>query len=153
MIQLPELKVVARTFFDRDEVLRKMDRETLRFLRRIGGFVRLTARRSIKRAPKKAGGKGSPIGKPPYSRTGALRQNIFFAFDDGSGQHTVIIGPSKLNKPYEDAPAVLEYGGRTIRRKKSGEERVAIYPPRPYMRPAFDAAMSRLDKLWAESVK
>lgn len=136
-------------FFDRAEVIRKVDALTRKTLSRAGAFVRQRARSSIRKAPAetlssmspeqlerwrrraaiaKHYGKPAPPkprrvsapGQPPYSHTGDLRK-ILFAYD--SPRQSVVIGPVKLNKS-GSAPEVLEYGGNGVQ-------------ARPYMGPAL----------------
>ncbi|MEN6385140.1 MAG: hypothetical protein ABFD79_08055, partial [Phycisphaerales bacterium] len=58
---------VKTLFFDRPAVLAAVDSATRKVLNRIGGMIRLTARRSIKKAPN--GKAVSKPGKPPLSHT------------------------------------------------------------------------------------
>ena len=75
-------------------------------LTRIGGAIRLTARRSIKRSKKP-----SVAGTPPHTQTGKLRESILYAVED----KTVYIGPSmqmisKVGASHEHG--LVEYGGK-----------------------------------------
>jgi len=148
-------------FFDRARVKQAMDKATRRVLNRFGGFVRLTARRSIRR--RKA---VSEPGRPPTSRTGLLRRNIWYAYDPSA--RSVVVGPVPIRQR-SDAPAILEYGGVTKRRvievknRQTGRRefrysrnvrpRRVRYRPRPYMSPAFDLGKQRLNEFWRNSVR
>lgn len=93
--------------------------------------------------------KSSRPGTPPISRTGLLRQFIFFAYDWNKA--SVVIGPAKLNKPGA-APNALEYGGTTQAGPKNARRTVKI-AARPFMRPAFDAELPKAASMWADSIK
>lgn len=147
-------------FFDRPAVMRSMDRKTRYVLASFGGLVRTTSRRSIRRRKSDS----SQPGSPPFSKTGLLRDHIYFAAEPS--RRNVVIGPAKLNKP-GDVPALLETGGSVTRRvfaiekggktelrssRKAPPKRVA-YEPRPYMKPAMDKSLPKLDGLWQQSVR
>lgn len=88
-----------------DAVTKLLDRQTRRAFSRAGGYIRATAKRSIK----KRQGTSKP-GDPPYSHTGLLKNFIFFSYDPH--QKSVIVGPEKLTRRgAEGAPKALEYGG------------------------------------------
>lgn len=100
-------------FFDRQRVLAATDRATRRALSRAGAFIRRTAKGLIRKRKK-----ASVPGQPPTSRTGILRNFLFFAYDPS--QRSVVIGPAKTNQVFFDGngqpvtgtvPEVLEYGG------------------------------------------
>jgi hypothetical protein len=109
---------------------------------RQGALIRMIARRSIRK--RKA---NSQPGNPPTSRTGLLRNFIFFSWDPGS--QSVIVGPERLNLTGK-TPKTLEYGGTNQTR---GKNRRARYKARPYMRPALNVAMARLPELWKNAIK
>ena len=132
-------------FFDRARVQAATDRAQRRVLRRFGAFVRQRARTSIR--PRKG---TSPPGQPPYSHTGLLRRNIYFAYEPM--RRSVIVGPVRLNAKAGEAPRLLETGGRTLRRHR-GRLQPAIYRPRPYMLPAFAAEQQKLPSLWKNSIR
>lgn len=154
-------------FFDRPKVIAMMDDRARRFLGRFGGFVRKTSRRSIR---KRKSGPPSPAGQPPRSRTGLLRDNIFYSADPN--RRSVVIGPVRLNKTSGEIPELLEYGGTAERpayevRTDAGETRVLLrrplfgdarritqtveYPARPYMQPAFQKGLDRQSQFWRQS--
>lgn len=155
---------------------RHMDRAAYKTLMKVAGYVRTTAKRSIRTAPgdgqtktqrqrkKTRGGKqrgarnkptfaSSQPGRPPKSKKGnRLRSSIFFDWDKTT--KSVVIGPIRawsgkaLYRPLtrRTIPAVLEYGGREVRRRKVQGVNMARkkkkWPTiirienRPFMRPA-----------------
>lgn len=150
-------------FFDRPAILNAVDKATVKVLSRFGSFVRTRASSSIKPVPKKAstrakrgiliGGKSSP-GNPPVSHTGLLKDFIFFFFD--AGNRSVIVGAAKLSGLIGDAPHALEHGGTSTAfvGKRGNRKRISTrVRARPFMAPAFAAERSKLDSLWANSVK
>lgn len=142
---------IKTLFFDRQRVLKAVDSARRKVLSKFGAFVRQRARSSIR-----PGGKGNIVskpGQPPRSHVGLLKRFLFFAFDETS--KSVVIGPAKINTGTE-APSVLEHGGTTlVRGTRHGQtiSRQVRIAPRPYMGPADAAERSKLDPLWANSVK
>ncbi len=139
------LDQVTSRFFDRQRVLAATTRAQRRVLSRFGAFVRRRSQTSIR--PRK--GTSRP-GAPPHSHTGLLRRNIYFSYEPN--RRSVVIGPVRLNAKGGDAPRLLETGGRIMRRR-GGRLHPAIYRPRPFMRPAFEAEQQKLPSLWAKSVR
>ncbi len=132
-------------FFDRQRVLASTNKAERKVLSKFGAFVRQRSRTSIR--PRKG---SSPPGSPPFSHTGLLRRNIFFAFDPGA--RSVVIGPTLLNAKAGVAPRLLEHGGTATLRRGS-RLRPAVYRPRPYMRPAFETEQQKLPSLWKNSIR
>lgn len=96
-------------FFDRPEMLRRMDRKEARDLSRLGAYARNAIRKSMR--PGK-GNKTSAPGKPPLYHTGALRDGILFAYEPS--RHSVVVGARKLNgRAAQGVPRVLNEGGST----------------------------------------
>jgi len=131
---------VKELFFDREKVIRSVERGQRRAMTRVGGFVRTTARRSIRKRKR-----ASEPGKPPSSHTGLLRGGIFFNYEPDQG--TVVIGPVKFKN--SNAPEVLEYGGTaTIRRRNTKNEKKRVervrVRARPYMGPALETSRERI---------
>ncbi len=136
---------VKYLFFDSGKVRAATSRAERRVLSRFGAFVRRGARSSIRKR------KGtSQEGKPPSSHTGLLKKFIFFAYEPQ--RQTVVIGPARLNQKTGDAPAALEYGGRS--RVFSGRRRHTVtIRPRPLMGPAFEREKPKLPGMWRDSIK
>jgi len=141
-------------------------------LRASGGYIRLFARRSMKRVPmpgkrkmaawKKdyqawvTGGKEglappfpsappSPKNTPPRARLGLVKL-IAFAYEPN--RRSVVVGPIKLRKTPGDTLEMLEYGGTTTR-----HGRTARYPARPFMEPARQAEEANVIARWRNSLK
>lgn len=165
---------VKELFFDRPAVQAAVGRGRLKALNRIGGYLRLTARRSIR----KRKGTSAP-GRPPHSHVGLLRDNVFYSYD--RAQDSVVVGPALLASRDQDGrptggmtvPQVLEQGGairvREVlvggrwRRAKSNRSTggkptrmtTANIEPRPTMGPALDQARraDKLSEFWKDVVR
>lgn len=130
-IQGRSLDQFKGAFFDREAVLKLMDRATAKALSKFGAFVRRRAQTSL-RYRTKASAPGSPPSahksalsgikpgnlKRKNQPTSPLRGFIFFAYDKET--QSVIIGPAKTNQVFFEGnrrpvtgtvPSVLEYGG------------------------------------------
>lgn len=81
-------------------------------------------------------------GKPPKNVLGTLKRLIFFSLDPGIDG--VVIGPVKVSSSTTDAPHVLEFGGINQDKK--------FIAARPYMRPALEKNIPKLESLWQDSV-
>jgi hypothetical protein len=131
-------------FFDRPAITNAMSKATRQALSKFGSFVRTRARTSIRKRKR-----ASDPGQPPSSHTGLLRRNIFFGYD--RQRESVVIGPTKLNAAGRGSPtipAVIEEGGRAVNAKGRG----IIIAPRPYMKPAYDAELPNVDRLWQNAL-
>lgn len=164
-----DFHVPEKAFF---AVKRLLDDATIGPMNRIGGFIRLTAARSMrnKRYPQTAA-----AGEPPYSHLGLIKRLMAYSYDPSAG--SLIAGPMAINTPSDSGeftvPQLLEFGGRhrirekrtffalpkgtTKVKKKKGRiqntVRVTLkegtyveYPPHPFMGPALEKAM-QADKL------
>jgi hypothetical protein len=138
--------------FNGAKVHKATNRATFENLTHAAAAIRLTARRSIKKAPKargraaqgrfKAVGKTqpSPPGKPPHTRKGQIKRAILYAVERKAGR--AFIGPT-----YEAmgmSASAHEFGGRF---------RGQRYRKRPFMGPALKENVPRLPRLWAGSVR
>lgn len=166
-------------FFDR-LIHTSVDKATMKNLSKFGAFVRRTAKGLIRKVGKK--GTPSKPGQPPKSRTGILKEFIFFAFDPAA--RSVVVGPAKTNqvffngagKPVKGTvPAVLEFGGsigvlewylegrkKWVRadlrfKRKLAERKTRIrtvkVAARPYMQPAFKKEAPKFASIWADTVR
>jgi hypothetical protein len=129
---------IKQLFLDRPAIARYLDRKTIRVFKRFGAFVRLVAQRSMRRRKT-----ASPPGQPPSVHKGQLRKFIFFSLDER--RKSVVIGPILLS-PDSPVPALHEHSG--TRRYGS---RIAKYPKREYMNPAFREGLSRLAQFYKEA--
>ena len=127
-------------FFDRDAVLKRLDRSEARLLSRAGAFVRTRARRSIRKRKRI-----SAPGKPPSSHTGFYKKSILFGYD--KKKRSVVIGPS-ANFGGSKVPSLLEFGGRGKYQGKT-----AIYKARPHMGPALEAEKDNFPTLFTNSIR
>ncbi len=138
---------VKRLFMDRDRVIRATDRAQRRALSRIGGYVRTTAKRSIRKRKKK-----SEPGKPPSSHSGELRGGIWFSYEPR--EKTVVIGPVSFGT---GVPSVLEHGGtinvKTDRRGTPGRSETVRIKARPYMGPAERDARERIPDAFRNAIR
>jgi len=144
---------VTNLFFDRATVIKAVDAGRRKALNRIGGFLRTTAKRSIR----KRKGTSAP-GQPPSSHVGLLRDHIYYSYDPVS--QSVVIGPALITSNHKTAtpinatvPQVLEYGGRVLRRKNNRTIQTVV-APRPFMGPAMQTARKadKLEQAWKDVI-
>ncbi len=140
------VNVNFKMFFDRPAVESATSRMGRKVLTRFGGYVRLTAKRSMRRRKK-----SSAPGSPPSAHEGSLKKTIFFGYD--RERESVVAGP--LGFKGSNAPEILEHGGETTimrRDKKTGKlvaKRIKIQP-RPFMDPAFEKGRKKLPEFWKQ---
>lgn len=160
---------MGKVTLDAKKVVDAVERSKVRVFRKIGAFVRRTARGLIRKSTKT-----SRPGEPPKGKTNKLKGAILF---DASGR-SVVIGPAltpratKQGEPVTSTvPRVLEEGG-SIRvtevlyrgrwvRPRSGQKvaglprrvRTVKVEARPYMGPALQKEMPKLPELWRDSVR
>lgn len=112
-----DLSVVAEFFFDRKKVIDAMDRKVAKAMNFIGGTLRKTAKRSVRKSTKNKphGVEGGPV----RTQTGIYPKTILYEYDPR--KKTVICGPKKLSitdavQPVNrsSVPELLEKGGRAI---------------------------------------
>jgi len=144
--------MTSRSAFEGGKVRDAASRANFANLTHAAAAIRLTARHSIRKAPKargrdakgrfKSAGKTQPSmpGSPPHTRKGQLKRAILYAVE--RKKQYAVIGPA-----YEmmgTAASAHEFGGRF---------RGQRYPRRPFMSPALRENLPRLSKLWAGSVR
>lgn len=168
------------SFFDRDAIMKAVDKGLRKQLGWLGGYVRRAAKNSLKTQE----GSSKP-GSPPFSHTGVLKNFIFYTYDFKT--QTVIIGPAATTQKnarsygnYKTIPETLEYGGmirvrehqlrsgKWIRtdmrfRLNAGHYRSAIGKPqrqrllnieaRPFMQPVFKRSLIKFRKRLVNFVK
>ncbi len=136
------IKLISKSFFDRPAVERAAAKASSFNLGKFGAFVRQTAQKSIAERPGIA-----PPGHPPYSHTGLLKKNIFFAYDKES--KSVVVGAIPINTDAPSGvPLLLEEGGQVSR-----GGRTVTYSPRPYMLPAFNRERADMSRFWRGTIK
>lgn len=155
-------------FLDRPAVMKAMNKKSLSAQRRMGAFVRRSAKSSL-RYRKKASAPGSP----PSVHRGAMsltktnrkgvtktvgaspfRELLFFAYD--SARKSTVVGQVVFRKSNR-VIRVQEHGGdidvtRLVfpsSSQRAKRERVTIkLPPRPTMKPALAANMKKFPELF-----
>jgi len=130
-------------FFDPKKILDPAEKATQQMLSKFGGYVKRTAKNSIKTSEE-----FSKPGQPPKSRGGKVRYKdfVFYVYDRALKE--VVIGAVLLpRKTSTKVPQVLEYGGTKEANEFKGRVHKKIatsQTERPHMRPAFDKAVKRL---------
>lgn len=111
------LEVTKQFFFDRARVVAMVNARERRAMVKIGGFIRVTAKRSMRKSTKTK--PYSAVGQPPRYHTKLIRDFIYFSYSPTT--HSVVAGPEKLRvnpivKPVSQPtiPALHEYGGTAI---------------------------------------
>jgi hypothetical protein len=125
----------CRLRFDARKIKNKADAGTFKGLNHAAAAIRLTARRSIRRSPKK-----SSSGKPPHTRRGLLKRALLYNVD--KSKMRAVIGPA-----YSIAGrsgCAHEFGGKYYGRK---------YPARSFMGPALKVNKQRISSFWSASIK
>lgn len=136
----PIIGIKYSQFFDRKTVIDAVESAERKQLSKAGAFVRIRARRSIRKRKSV-----SKPGKPPTSQTGEYRRTILFGYDRRAG--SVVIGPS-ANFGGSGVPSLLEFGGTARRRGRR-----VRYLPRPHMRPALEAEAPKFPSLFKNAVR
>ena len=145
-------------FFDRDAVMKAVDKGVRKLMGWFGGYCRKVARNSLK----EENGTSRP-GQPPFVHTTYKRRrmgrdrkllaqpqtrlqykdSILYSLD--MNKRETVIGPFLFNgaRTSPTVPELLEVGGQVQRNGK-----ILTYRARPHMHPAFEAALRRFqDKL------
>lgn len=160
------IRVDYSQFFDRDAVIKAIDRAERSKLSKAGSFVRRRVRSSIRKRKKV-----SAPGQPPSSHDGMYRKSILFGYDQDTG--SVVIGPS-ARFGNSEVPTLLEFGGtvtgtrlvpvesgggrddggrfiaRTTRLKRV--KGTFTYAARPHMGPALEAEAPNFPNLFRNAV-
>jgi hypothetical protein len=109
-IRPPKFALSAKikdVFFDRAGVIAKIGAANAKALNRVGGALRLTARRKLRRRKK-----ASQPGQPPSVHSQddfATLKNILYGLQ---GQSSVLIGPRALNQSRGTIPGLHEFSGQ-----------------------------------------
>ena len=172
----------ARGTLETAKVVRAADRANFTNLTHAAAAIRLTARRSIKKAPKVGGrdaqgrfrssGKTqpSPPGKPPRTRKGQIKRAILYAVErsgartgnNASSRGRYARGPSRVLRDNASpgtgcrafiGPTYEAMGMSASAHEFGGRFRGQRYRARPFMGPALKENVPRLPKMWAGSVR
>ena len=147
---MPNISQFKNVFFDRDKVLKSLDKAVGKNMKKFGAYVRRSARSSIRNKKK-----SSPPGKPPRNVTGKLKDFIFFGYDQS--KKTVIIGPAGFEDKPNRPPELLEHGGivvRPKRRRGKGQEQITYtYGGNPFMVPARDKELPKFMESMKDSMR
>jgi hypothetical protein len=135
-----KFELARASFFDREAVIKAMDRATRKALSKAGAFVRTRARSSVRK--RKA---VSEPGSPPSDHGGALKRLLFFAWDAQS--RSVVVGPvpfeaARSTGQRPRAPEALEEGGPVTATTRRGKRLNLLYRARPFMGPALEAEVA-----------
>jgi len=142
--------VRVNQFFGRAAVKNMMDRRSRHVLQRYGAFVRMTARRSMRKrkGPSLAGQPPHAHKQSSFSLRDSKRGGIVYGYD--SMRESTVVGPlakAKGSTAVQTVPETLEYGGLVCR----PDAELAHYPPRPFMRPAHAKALDKQAEWWREA--
>lgn len=127
--------IKVQTLFNSARVIRIARSASLKNLAHAGGYIRITASRSIKRSPRP-----SQPGTPPHTRRGQLRRAIRYAVE--RERKSVVIGPEYGT--VGPSGMAHEFGGRF---------RSNSYDKRSFMGPALMKTREKLPQLWANSIR
>lgn len=147
-----KLEMAKKSFFESDMILRMGSQANKLALKKAGGLVRRIARNSIRKIGKKR--KPSEPGNPPKSRTGLLKDFIFFVYEQQA--ENVLIGAARLNQTLGTAPHALEVGGRSLTNRGTRRNKRIVsvnIKARPFMAPALQDSLPKLPPMWANSLK
>ncbi len=125
----------GRSRFDAQKVRRKADKGSFKSLNHAAAAIRLTARRSIRRSPKK-----SSAGTPPHTRRGLLKRALLYKVE--KQRLSAVIGPAYTIAG--KSGQAHEFGTKYYGRK---------YPRRSFMGPALSSNQKRISKFWSASIK
>ena len=125
---------VKNLFFDKAAVKAMMDGKTAAALNRAGGWIKVTAQRSMRYVTSLGRQQGqmqrgerkrlnvpmpSAPGEPPHAIRGHsyIRDFLFYGYDPA--RHSVVVGPVRLPGTVVGVPALHEYGGtQTLKARK-----------------------------------
>jgi hypothetical protein len=129
------LSATVKTKMTPDKVVKAARSGSITSLGHAGAAIRLQARHSIRKSPKK-----SQVGTPPNTRRGQLRSAIKYAVS--RTPPSAVIGPDVENVGTSGTPH--EFGGKYKKQH---------YDKRPFMGPALEKVQPRLPAFWVGSVK
>lgn len=148
---------IRKWFLKPELVVKYLDKKTFYVLNRFGASVRKTSQRSMRTRKGK-----SEKGEPPYSHGRKQLRKLLFYSLERRRKKNVVIGPLRLQETSSlHVPKTHEEGGvitkQVKRKRKSNRDRVdtitSRYPPRPYMKPAFDKFVGQVASWYAQGNK
>jgi hypothetical protein len=160
--------MASRVEFERQKLVDAVRRGGRAALLKFGAFVRQTAKRLIRPAPKVdllTGlrlGRGrrrkgqqvrdaiAPPGSPPYAHLGAIGRAIFFAVQ-AEGEPNVVIGP--VLSRHAEGLGPLEKGGQGTIYNPGGRSRSGFFRAHPFMRPALEAELDKAPEQFRDCVR
>ena len=176
---------VKDMFFDRQKVIKAIEKTTKKNLSRMARFIQVRAKQSLIRRKK-----SSRPGSQPYVKSKnkfANLKNILYFYEEMT--ETAVIGPVRFGRSNPPVPQLMEHGGtNTIKkilpvkkreakagRLDTGQEIKLFYPwhrnlpkdwqhmnvidgtfnyaPRPFMEPARDAELKKVEAVWEDSLE
>lgn len=147
-------KINTKSFFNTDLIGKFLDKKTYKVMNRFGAVVRLTAQRSM-RYKKGASPKGTPPNAHNKDGKKALLRKLLF-YQLGPSGKSVVVGPVLKDSTRRLVITKLhEEGGRstTVIKENGKKKRVpAVYPARPYMKPAFKTNVGKVTG-WYKGLK
>ena len=129
------IKARVKTRFNGRRVMAAAKRANITSLNHAAAAIRVQARHSIRKSQK-----ASPVGTPPHTRKGRLRNAIRYAVD--KSRLSAVIGPDA--EIIGTSGKAHEFGGRYKKQQ---------YDKRAFMGPALEKVKNRLPHAWANSVK
>jgi len=175
-----DITTKVRVFFDSSQLEGRLSRATKNTLSKFGAYVRRAARSSMRPARRqqlremtseererhnrqkkanKAAGRNPPKRRwasskpdePPRVHIGDLKKYLFFSYD--LSRESVIVGPVPRSGAEPDIPRRLESGGRTVSSFGRNRGKSINVAPRPYMQPALDKELPKLEPLWRDRIE
>ena len=133
------MKIRLKLDLHLDRIIKAAERHEKKLLNHIGGYIRKTAVRSMKKGHGKI---VSKPGKPPFTWTLVYPASLRYAYDPVT--RTVVIGGLLLGKSAVPVPGIIEKGGmQVLVNKRRYQLYVGKYLPRPALRLALKKAMDR----------
>lgn len=140
------LRQAQEGFFDREKVLKAIDKKTANALGRFGAYTMRIDRNSQRRRKKGT----APAGQPPFAHSDdGIRDNTDFVYQETFASKSVVIGPILFNRSNPDMLRVMEEGG-TLTVTRKGKTTTKNYPARPHTGPAFSKALDKLGTLFGQ---
>lgn len=173
-----ELQLITDTFFDQQAIIDKIGAAKAGALSTAGAMVRGFARRLIREprrislaemteeeraafqaSLRKARREGRPRpkrrfanaapGKPPFNKSGLLKDNILFGYE--SRKQTVYSGPIMIGGLR--TARLLEHGGRANLKGSDGKWKNMRFRGNPFMQPALEQAIPKIPPLFKDVLK